>query len=87
MPRHLTWVQYIPGTKMNFAGLKKEKDRNDLITFLEKDVSCSVFPVSFMPLMFSADCIEFLRRLPRVSPRSYRRFFALVYLLFYVIHL
>lgn len=46
MPRHgygvLTprLVQYIPGTKMAFAGLKKEKDRNDLITWLKDSVSC-----------------------------------------------
>jgi cytochrome c len=26
--------KYIPGTKMAFGGLKKGKDRNDLITFV-----------------------------------------------------
>jgi len=30
--------KYIPGTKMAFAGLKKEKDRSDLISHL-KDVT------------------------------------------------
>ncbi|TVY16929.1 Cytochrome c [Lachnellula arida] len=29
--------KYIPGTKMAFGGLKKEKDRNDLITFLAQE--------------------------------------------------
>ncbi|KAF2741013.1 cytochrome c [Polyplosphaeria fusca] len=29
--------KYIPGTKMAFGGLKKPKDRNDLITFLENE--------------------------------------------------
>lgn len=26
--------KFIPGTKMAFGGLKKEKDRNDLITYV-----------------------------------------------------
>ena len=31
--------KYIPGTKMAFAGLKKAKDRNDLVTYMEEAVS------------------------------------------------
>jgi len=49
----ITWTQqtlnaylenpkkYIPGTKMVFAGLKKENDRTDLIAFLEEVCSSS----------------------------------------------
>lgn len=31
--------KYLPGTKMAFGGLKKAKDRNDLITYVEPQFS------------------------------------------------
>lgn len=32
-------VQYIPGTKMVFAGLKKPQERTDLIAYLKDSTS------------------------------------------------
>ena len=33
--------KYIPGTKMVFAGLKKKKDRDNLIAYLEDSTKAS----------------------------------------------
>jgi len=53
-------LQYIPGTKMAFAGLKKDKDRNDLVTYLKDAVrTLCLFTLYFegfltLPMSFSA---------------------------------
>ncbi|KAL1706795.1 cytochrome c-like domain-containing protein [Schizophyllum commune] len=36
--------KYIPGTKMAFAGLKKDKDRDNLITWLKENVRLPASP-------------------------------------------
>jgi len=49
--RHSFLLQYIPGTKMAFAGLKKEKDRNDLITWLKESVRVAISSFSTLVLI------------------------------------
>lgn len=48
-------LQYIPGTKMAFAGLKKDKDRNDLITWMKEAVSFPSFAT--MTSTLTANCV------------------------------
>lgn len=46
--------KYIPGTKMAFAGLKKDKDRNDLIAHLKEAVSVPTAVVKAFPAHISS---------------------------------
>jgi hypothetical protein len=50
-------TEYIPGTKMAFAGLKKEKDRNDLITYMEESVRTELSPPAPLPNSPHADAL------------------------------
>jgi len=52
-------IKYIPGTKMAFAGLKKDKDRSDLIAYLKEAVS-SVFTAVLVSVthLFFVDCLD-----------------------------
>ena len=50
------FFKYIPGTKMAFAGLKKEKDRKDLIAYLKESVS-TILSLRGSPTTFSPNVI------------------------------
>ena len=61
--------KYIPGTKMAFGGLKKGKDRNDLITYVQCYTEILNPEANRLQLVAAGDQVEVLMRLllPAIS--------------------